>query len=671
MAVVAQSRQHSNRLGESERLRITRTSDGRADAQVRLQSGAWVRLHSARDPLREAAALVDRALESGEVPPVVAIIGAGLGYVVDEVLRRRSDVRIVVLEVLAELLSHWAERPETAALIEAGRIVIGAAPEFVLPSASWPISALSADPLVIVTPVVGQGWPDSVERARRAMTQFLFERRANEEARQRLAPVYLEHTLANLPAIARSADVGALDGVAVGSAVVLCGAGPSLDRLLPELRRNRSRAWYVALDTALHPLLAAGIVPDLVVSIDPTLLNGRHLLNLRTRQRPWLVCESSVDPRVMAAFRGRTFVCRVNRADPWPWLEPLGVAPTRVRAWGSVLTAACDLITRMKPSSVAFAAVDLAYTKGQPYCRGTAFEQDWELQRIRENLATIGEVWEARLAGRTVDEVDVRGATTRTAKHLLAFRNWVRTWVASTNDCRFANVTGEGILHGPGVAQTTLDEWLLAADQGIPEPEQVLKMVATHPWAQCSGVVADAALLLGHQGGEPWCAWQRCVPHLDTIRVARVATLASRRLRAEMGAGEMSERQSDWVDMPFDAANFWAQDPMRWVVPDNSAADSYAYRIDGKTLMLSFKFHFSHLLGAPSREIYMRLPAGYLPARGTANAVWIGTRALKEMGYATVHPGLDVVVIHRANEEPFPIEDGHCSVFGQVTLEVQ
>lgn len=655
---------------QSDRLRVTSELNAISDVRVRPDGGQWMRLHSARNPRAEAAALVDRALGSGEMPAVAAIIGAGLGYVVDEVLRRRSDIRIVVLEVLPELLPFWTERPEIAALIAEGRLVVGSAPEFVLRPASWPGAALAADPAVIVMPVIGQGWPVLVDRARRVLMQFMFERRANEEARQRLAPVYLEHTLANIPALIDAADVSALEGVAAGSAVILCGAGPSLDRLIPELRRNRDRAWMVALDTALHPLLAAGIVPDLVVSIDPTMLNGRHLLNLPLRRRPWLVSEASVDPRVMSAFRGRTFACRVNRADPWPWLESLGLAPTRVRAWGSVLTAACDLVNRMKPASVAFAAVDLAYTLGQTYCRGTVFEQDWENQRVLEQLPDINDVWEARLQGRTIDEADVHGVPTRTAKHLLAFRNWVRAWVADTPECRFANVSGAGILHGPGIHQETADAWLATQTGPARQPETVLQQSAIRPWRVRADQVRSAAVALAEEQGEPWSGWHQRVLQLDAIRLARVAALTARRLGADKGAGEMSGGQSDWVDVPFESANFYAQTPMRWVVPDH-AASTYSYRVDGKTLMLSFKLYYTHLLDEPSREIYLRLPAGYLPARGTANAVWIGTRVLREMGYATVHPGLDVLVVHRGNEDVFPIEDGHCSLFGQITFEVQ
>ncbi|MEQ1909997.1 MAG: 6-hydroxymethylpterin diphosphokinase MptE-like protein [Vicinamibacterales bacterium] len=682
---------------DSATVRATTLPSGRLDVSVRPPSGNWIRLQSLHDPEAEARALVDRALGERHVPPVVALIGVGLGYVVDELLRRRADVRVVALEVLPDLLRLWQSRCDLTPLLSSGQLAIGVDPAFELPTAGWPASAIVDDALVIVPPMIAHHWAPAVERARRAVNQFMFERRANEEARQRLAPMYLEHTLRNLPAIARSADVSALDGVAGGDPLVLCGAGPSLDRLLPELRAGRDRAWYVALDTSVRPLLSAGIVPDLVVSIDPTPMNGRHLLNLRTRRRPWLVAETSLDPSAMTGFHGRTFACRVNRTDPWPWLETLDVAPTVVRAWGSVLTTACDVIMRMGPSRVAFAGIDLAFTNGQPYCRGTAFEEDWEAQRQRDGLHTIEDVWKARLQGHTIEEPDVNGQPTRTAGHMIAFRNWARSFVASSAasshepdgrewqradqaarrglretppNCEFANVTRAGILHGDGIEQCDLTSWLLRSQPLTVDPEVTLQAVASPRWLGQAARVSDAAQSLLAADPEPWVGWDARVPRLDRAALGRVIQYSARRLRALERDADMQATQSDWIDVPFDASNFYAQSETKWAVRESDVA-TYAYRVDGKTMTLSFKINYSSILGPPTRELFLRLPAGYRVNRGAANAVWMASQPMKEMGYVTVHPGGDVAVVHRVSEAPFPTEDGCFFLFGQLVLEVQ
>lgn len=643
--------------------------DDRFDVSVRTDAGAWMRLHSMRAPEVEAKQWVDRVLNGEPVPPLVAVIGPGLGYIVDELVARRPDVRIVALERLPELVELWRRRAAGLTLAE-GQVVVATAPGFQMQPVRWPAAALEAEPLVFVHPVLQQHWPETVEVARHAMTQYVFEQRSNEDARQRLAPLYLAQTLQNLQGIATAPDVSVLDGIASGEPLVLCGAGPSLDRLLPSLRENRHRAWYVALDTSLRPLLAAGIVPDLVVAIDPTGLNGRHLLNLPTRQRPWMVCEGSVEPPVWSAFHGRTLMGRVNRSDPWPWLESLGVAPTVLRAWGSVLTTACDVVTRMRPSSVAFAAVDLAYTYGQPYCRGTACEADWEAERVAGHLSTVEEVWAARLKDRTIPEVDVNGRSTQTAGHLVAFRNWVRRLVTETPACRFANVTGEGILHGEGIEQTDLESWL--RDRPAPTGDwdaRVQGRVAARASVQ-PDVLASAVERAVASDDEPWTGWEERVPRVDGARLRRVLTHAARQLRAFKGQNDMTPTQSDWIDVPYDASDFAALAPLEWKVQEQNVA-TFAYRMDGKTMTLSFKINCSTLSGYPSNELFLRIPGGYRAARGCANAVWISSTAGKEMGYVTTHPGLDVIVVFRATEMNYPIVNDWFFVFGQLTLEVQ
>ena len=79
---------------------------------------------------------------------------------------------------------------------------------------------------------------------------------------------------------------------------------PSLDRNLGEIVEHRRRALVVAADTALRPLLAAGVQPDLVVGVDPSEANARHLTDLSSCPGTWLVAEGSLDPVALATLRG-------------------------------------------------------------------------------------------------------------------------------------------------------------------------------------------------------------------------------------------------------------------------------------------------------------------------------------------------------------------------------
>src|SRR6185436_528369 len=119
----------------------------------------------------------------------------------------------------------------------------------------------------------------------------------------------------------REGDVADLQGALESTPAVVVGAGPSLDSQLDALRALAGRAAIIAVDTALRPLLAAGITPHIVVAVDPSSINASHLVDVTGSESVFLVAEASVDPHAIAAFRERVFACRVASHDPWPMLE--------------------------------------------------------------------------------------------------------------------------------------------------------------------------------------------------------------------------------------------------------------------------------------------------------------------------------------------------------------
>jgi hypothetical protein len=239
---------------------------------------------------------------------------------------------------------------------------------------------------------------------------------------------------------------------------VVCAAGPSLNRNLAELAPRRDRVVLIAADTALKPVLAAGLEPDFVVALDPSPLNARHLMALPPLPRTWLVAEAALDGSALRAFEGRTLFFRVGDNDPWPWLQACRVDCALLPAWGSVLTAAFELAVRLGCDPVAFAGADLAYTGGQTYCRGTVYELDWARGVVEGQ--PLPRVWRRAIARRAVQETgDVAGSTVLTAPHLLAFRAWLAERVLLEPSRRVVNLTGAGLLAGEGIEQGSMD-WL-------------------------------------------------------------------------------------------------------------------------------------------------------------------------------------------------------------------
>jgi hypothetical protein len=140
-----------------------------------------------------------------------------------------------------------------------------------------------------------------------------------------------------------------------------------------------------------------------------------------------------------------------------------------------VLTSAFNLARRMGCDPIVFVGADLAFTDMRPYCRGTIYDATWQ------EWMDKGCTWEALMEAFFCRQVevwrdDLHGAPTRTAPHLVSFRDWLIEQTASPASGTFINATGAGILRGGRMQQATLPDALAHH----PAPGDLQRIVQTH-----------------------------------------------------------------------------------------------------------------------------------------------------------------------------------------------
>jgi len=426
------------------------------DGQWRLVcAGHSIAIHS-RDPQRQADREADALLANGSGLSAIAVVGLGLGFLLDALERRGWNGRVLALEPHPDTVLPLLARRDWRAWIGDGRLRVLVGPEFANGAECRSVFGDgSTEPKVLVHPVLGRLDGDAERRARAVVRRLHGDARANAEARRKHGARYLLNTLLNLRSLATEGDVASLAGAFPGLPALVVGAGPSLDHALVHLRQAQEAAIVVCVDTALRPLLTAGVEPHFVVALDPGEANARHLWDLPRCDATFLVAEASVTPVALEHFRGRTFLFSVSDHQPWPWLATHGQPRGRLRAWGSVLTSAYDLALRLGCDPVVFVGSDLAFTGNQPYARNVVYEEDW--RRLADWGVPLEQHWRDVMAlWPPLDEPDVHGVPTRTAAHLVAFRNWLVEQIGREQHRTIVNATGAGILHGPRVLQRAL-----------------------------------------------------------------------------------------------------------------------------------------------------------------------------------------------------------------------
>jgi hypothetical protein len=439
-------------------------------AELRIGQDEWQSVDFEMADSTAATGWLSDARGDGTTQVIVA--GSGLGYALDHA-DKCGLTRVLAIEPDPGLATLFLSRRDWRRWFMEGRLRLLTGPDYRGAADMARFLDGLRDVTVVTHPIRARLEPREVAMATVVGNRVANNARANGEARRKFAGPYLLQTLANLPDIVHSAGVEALDGAFAGTPAILCGAGPSLDANIADLARVADRAVIVAADTALGPLVSAGVAPHLAVAADSSALNARHLTSVSGGDEVMLVAEGSVHPSAFAAFRGRAFTFRVSEHEPWPWLADAGIVRGELRTWGSVLTSAFDLARRMGCNPIVFAGADLAFTGGRPYCRGTIYDAMWQEwidkgctweQMMADYFSRQPEVW--------LD--DVHGQQVRTAPHLVSFRNWLVEQTTAGGGTSFINATGGGILHGGALTQQTL-KGVFGSSPAVGDARRVLR----------------------------------------------------------------------------------------------------------------------------------------------------------------------------------------------------
>lgn len=382
--------------------------------------------HSPYNPLREAQKFYNAyPVENADV---VLHFGWGLGYA-GEILRGRikDSAKVVVFEPDEELFKASLAQMDNHQVLQDARFrfVVGRRVRQFFDE--WTLEGCRDN-----DEFLWLAWPAAVRLDGPAldhlMSRFkvrLRDRAANLLTHFQNGAMYFENVLANFE-YQSGADAGLLFGRFTGVPLVIVSAGPSLDRNVRELIGTENRCFILSVDTALRPLLAAGIVPHAVVVADPTELNARHVAGA-IPPSTYLIAEQAVHGSAMQAA-SRRFLFGLG-LFPDPLFKKFGFAKSRLEVWGSVATAALDLACRMGANPVIFAGQDFAYSWDRNYSNNTIFDGN-----------------PFRPSGEELFAADIWGRQIPTTENLIAYRDFFVRKIRQTSGVRFINATEGGIL---------------------------------------------------------------------------------------------------------------------------------------------------------------------------------------------------------------------------------
>jgi hypothetical protein len=248
-----------------------------------------------------------------------------------------------------------------------------------------------------------------------------------------------------------------------GMPAVLVAAGPSLAKnmhLLQEIvgsqKGDGRRAVIVAVQTMLKPLLAAGMEPDFVTSLDYNTVSTRFFENLEesgSTGHVHLVAEAKANWNVLDAFAGTMSVI----ANEFAGKILRDAFPTRagLKAGATVAHLSFYLAEFLGCNPIILVGQDLGFVDGLYYKPGTAIHETWGVELGRFNTLETKE-WERIVRSRTILRKipDIHGHPMYTEEQFFVYlQQFERDFAASR--CRVIDAT-EGGARKQGVEVMTL-----------------------------------------------------------------------------------------------------------------------------------------------------------------------------------------------------------------------
>jgi len=167
------------------------------------------------------------------------------------------------------------------------------------------------------------------------------------------------------------------------SNTAICAAGPSLNEQIPLLQERRKSLFVIAADTSLPALLAGGVKPDAVVSIDCQHISYYHFIGTDSACADIPLFLDIASPPLLSGFSrspiffagGHPLAAYISQKwMPLPHLDTSG---------GNVTYACLSLAQQLGACRITVYGADFSYPLGKPYARGTYFYPLFERKQNR------------------------------------------------------------------------------------------------------------------------------------------------------------------------------------------------------------------------------------------------------------------------------------------------
>ena len=350
------------------------------------------------------------------------VLGLGLGYHIEKIIdgNRDKKFRVCVVEKDPALVKKVFGLRDLGAVLSGAELFAGAGKNLLLEGFSRLITSREIDKVIVVghQPSV-KLHPEYYRDAADLVRNLMNTRKVSLNTLFFLGGKWQENIIKNLNRFFSLPGVNSLAGLFSGVPALIVSSGPSLNEAAGFLRDAGDRALVICVDSALKTLLANGIRPHIVVSIDAQEETWLHLKGAESPGTAYLF--DMVSPPVLfEKVNGNKFITTFG--NPLiTWAEQFTEPPGRLKAGGSVTSSAFDLALLSGASPLFFIGADMCYPHYMYYARDNYFTE--------RSLELSGKFHSHEMLHRgkinAGGALYIEKAKVYSSSNMLAYKNWL------------------------------------------------------------------------------------------------------------------------------------------------------------------------------------------------------------------------------------------------------
>ena len=332
-------------------------------------------MHSKYNPQNEAEVFASSIKSDGQA--FIVIAGIGGAFHIESTMQKFPDAFILAIEADRESLEFCRQFPAVKKALSSENFLACTAEEAAENVSKRYIPSLYGDCIFICQ----RAWENENASILPSVKQKIMEelKRISQDysVQAHFGGQWQRNIIENLSAFRKN------PGIKLNSKLraAVIAAGPSLDKSMEKLLRQRDSYCIISTDTALGSLARKNIKPDAIVSIDAQRVSATHFFALPLLEGEKPVCVFDIASNRNAVEYAKSLGCPIffiRSAHPLASLALDGTSvPLTESGSGTVTIAACDFARQQGFCEIELFGADFCYSEGKPYAKGTYLEPNF------------------------------------------------------------------------------------------------------------------------------------------------------------------------------------------------------------------------------------------------------------------------------------------------------